>query len=120
MSNLNVKVVSGEGLKNMDVIKPMDPYCLVQYGSQKSTSKVLPNAGTAPVWNSLFTFRIEEHEGSVVVTIFDKDPVSDDLVGTATISLEQVFQTGYDDVTVPVLLNNKQQHGTLRVLLSIS
>lgn len=55
---LTLKVIEGKFLHDKDVIGKMDPYIVMEYGSQNKKTSVKNGAGKTPKWNEDFVFEV--------------------------------------------------------------
>merc|ERR550514_673202 len=94
--DLRVVVRKATNLQGGSIFDKLDPYCKVQFfGSEfEVRTPFLNNAGANPVWNFVGSVPYDD-EPSVEFTVFDKDTLSDDLVGKGTLTMEQVMN-GYE------------------------
>ncbi|KAF6153788.1 hypothetical protein GIB67_001021 [Kingdonia uniflora] len=86
---VKVTVVQGRRLVIRD-FKTSDPYVVVKLGNQTAKTKVI-NSCLNPTWNEEFTFSVMEPVEALNLEVFDKDRFkSDDKMGTAHVSLQQI------------------------------
>ena len=55
---MTLKVIEGKFLHDKDVIGKMDPYIVMEYGSQNKKTSVKNGAGKTPKWNEDFVFEV--------------------------------------------------------------
>merc|ERR550514_2503849 len=85
----------------------LDPYCLVRLaGGGEFRTPVLDNAGNNPVWDFVGELAYDQEEEMEFV-VFDKDTMSDDLLGTAVVPMED-FEEGFEGKVVLKLDGKKQ------------
>ncbi|KAG0344037.1 hypothetical protein BGZ54_005986, partial [Gamsiella multidivaricata] len=90
---LTVKLNYATKLTNKDWLGKSDPYVeLWLEKDHKQRSK--DGKGLNPVFNQAFTFYVRSGQSKLYVRVVDKDTFSDDKIGEATISLDEVFNTG--------------------------
>lgn len=53
---LEIRVIEGKNLPNMDIGKKMDPYCKVIVGRRMKKTKPINGAGSNPKWNATLKF----------------------------------------------------------------
>lgn len=86
---LKVKIVRGHNITN-DAGDIASPFCQVQFGDQKKTTKV-KSSTNAPKWNETFLFDINDISEPIKCTLYhqegDKPPTKDDSLGFTQISL---------------------------------
>ncbi|OVA05932.1 C2 calcium-dependent membrane targeting [Macleaya cordata] len=107
----------------------MDPYVLIRYKNHERKSSVARGAGSNPVWNEKFNFRVQypgaddDDQYKLILRIMDEDTFSaDDFIGEAVIYVTDVISLGAEKGTAElrptkyrVVLPNKSYHGEIRV-----
>lgn len=89
--NLIVKPISAQLTYDSETFGDMDCYCKVIIGANSHRTGVAQDQGKHPNWQDAFTFRINNDQ-MMQVHIFDHDGCSDDdYVGSATVSLMDVY-----------------------------
>ena len=91
---LVITCYEGRNLKNMELIGKMDPYCKFTLGKEKKQTKVVKKGGTNPYFNEEeVRFWISERNwgAPLVVSLFDQDIASSDLIGGRRFSLLPFF-----------------------------
>ncbi|KAH7288056.1 hypothetical protein KP509_31G009700 [Ceratopteris richardii] len=90
---VEVHLIGGKGMKNVDFLGENDPYAILAYKTQKQKSKTLEGGGSNPVWKQKFYFKVDEEIDDVVIQVFDEDErTADDAIGEARIPLSQVLE----------------------------
>lgn len=64
----------------------MDPYVVIQYGSETKKTQVHEKGGLSPKWNQTFTFDNTKSD-TVHFAVWDKDTFFDDLIGKGTLKI---------------------------------
>jgi Ca2+-dependent lipid-binding protein len=67
--------------RNTDIIGQMDPYVQIEIRKMKYKTRVLREAGLKPQWNESFVIPIISLQEDILISCFDQDLISDDLVG---------------------------------------
>ncbi|KAH7416163.1 hypothetical protein KP509_14G078200 [Ceratopteris richardii] len=85
--HLEVELLKATGLKDVEAFGKSDPYAVLTCGSApKQQSKVLPDAGSNPVWNE--TLLVEIHSDNppeLLISLFDKETKGkDEPMGTVS------------------------------------
>ena len=65
------------------------------------------NGTLDPTWNAELMFDVIDAD-NLILRCYDEDVGSDDLIGTATVSLTEVFQSGLSDSWVPLSFSSKK------------
>ena len=91
---LFVYPISAKLKRDTEVIGKMDPYCKFTCGPNKQCSGIHTNGGKFPQWKDKLLFRLRD-EKQMNVEVWDSDTMSkDDLVGSATIFLDEACKQG--------------------------
>lgn len=91
---LIVKPISGKLTRDTEFMGKMDPYCVVKVGNQKKRTAVHHSAGKFPCWSDTLVFD-NPSEDLLTIECWDSDTASaDDLVGSITIPLHNVYSSG--------------------------
>ncbi|KAJ1455097.1 hypothetical protein M885DRAFT_222905 [Pelagophyceae sp. CCMP2097] len=101
---LQVHCVSGKNLRSADALGRQDPYVVFSTEGQCSSSTarthVDQDGGSAPHWDSRLTMAVVDHF-ELLVQCYDHDVIHEDaIIGSATVSLLQVFKNGRTDAWV--------------------
>jgi Ca2+-dependent lipid-binding protein len=104
---LVLTVVDGRNLKDQDLFGKMDPYVNFQLAAgtsirNKWRCKTHKNGGKNPSWNDRHNFDVVEGDDRIQAQVYDEDTASDDLIGSASIDLGQVFSRGIRDEWFPL------------------
>lgn len=119
MGILEVYLIAGKGLKNVDFLGQNDPYAIISYKTQNQKSKTLEGGGSDPVWKQKFFFEVDDEVADVIIKVYDEDKRSaDDSMGEARIPLARVLE----DLEVPatfygIVRPNGRMHGHIEVSL---
>ncbi|DBA70302.1 hypothetical protein WJX79_010739 [Trebouxia sp. C0005] len=96
--------ISGEFLKDHDLIGKQDPYVIFEHGSQKVETSVIKSAGLNATWTESYTLEVASGQGSTgneaKVMVYNKNLLADGLIGQGTFTLSSGPQR-------VVLLNKK-------------
>ncbi|KAG2494658.1 hypothetical protein HYH03_007174 [Edaphochlamys debaryana] len=107
MGSLWVTIQFAKDLRSVELFGRQDPYCVIKTGCQAFRTHVAHRAGANPVWNETFEFSCVQ-SNSIEVLIKDWDRFrGDELIGTASICLDNVKCRGSDHVNVPVFSGRK-------------
>ena len=72
----------------------MDPYVEFIIGRQgKYMTKICKRGGKTPKWKDVIT-HLGKREPYFELTVYDKDYISDDLIGFTNVSLDKVYELG--------------------------
>lgn len=92
LGTLEVHLICGKDMKNVEFFGKNDPYALVSYKNQDQKSKTLEGGGSDPVWDQSFFFEVDDGAADVIIKIFDEDEHSaDDAIGESKIPLSKVL-----------------------------
>lgn len=116
-STLLVNLVSAKLTRDTETFGNMDPYCKVSLGAQIKRSQVRNSAGKTPAWHQILAFS-RTMEDSIRIEVWDKDLVTDDLVGTAVCSLEAAGPGQKATLELPLMYEN-QAAGTIIVEITM-
>ena len=117
LGNLTVKPVEGKFYKNYDWFGKMDPYVVIQLGSQVKRSATHWKGGKHPRWTDTIHFRRRD-ETELRVESWDADRSSaDDRIGEGTLPLTAALNSGYWTGKVDIVKRNKKRgEVTLEIL----
>jgi len=94
---LKVEILSARGLRAGDFLGTSQPYCTVEMAGKPKSRCSTGQAGncaekpSAPWWRETLEVKGCQAGDEMVFTVYDKDPiVGDDVLGTITLSAEQV------------------------------
>ena len=111
---LRVILDQGKNLANKGgVAGTQDPYCKVSLGKQVAKSKTINNGGTDPRFNMeelLIFVGQEDWNKKLMISVWDDDTISDDLIGQAQVDLFRFMShNGYKKKENPICeLHNKK------------
>jgi hypothetical protein len=115
---LYITVLEGRDLHPEDPFGKMDPYCIVEIGSQKFKTKTHNRGGTKPKWGDQLVFSISngDEKTKVKFRVWDSDLISDDKVGQADLSLPSLANyNGAQWIQLISASNKKKIRGYIRV-----
>ena len=69
----------------------MSPFVTFTLRKEKQVSKTLNYAGKEPKWNQKFVFDINSQDEDMMVRVWDKDLISNDAVGYASIRVSSLI-----------------------------
>jgi len=94
--NLNVRVVSVQGLENKEVFTKNDPYVVLKVGKERRTTHTRNSAGRAAEFNETFSFPLTGsiRDGALHVSVWDDDPIKDDFIGELDIPFSELERRG--------------------------
>lgn len=108
---LLVRVLEGRNLPPTDPNGLSDPYVKLQLGKQRSKTKVVKKS-LNPSWGEEFSFRVEDLNEELVVSVLDEDKYfNDDFVGQVKIPVSRVFDAdsnSLDTAWYPLQPKNKK------------
>lgn len=81
-AKLTLKVVSATLIRDTELFGKMDPFVVIIYNGYSYKTKVMKNAGKAPIWNEYFELSVYSMGEQLKVTIYDDDGRTKDLVGS--------------------------------------
>ena len=114
-TTVNVSVQQGRGLKATDWNGSSDPYVVLRLTSAPETSKTqtdVVSKNVNPVWNEtldLTSLHIDSE--SVLVSVFDKDVLADDFIGSVTVPLCDLID-GQSAAATPGSIKDTSAFGT--------
>lgn len=86
-----VRVKEARNIPAMDLNGSSDPYVRLQLGKQRSRTKVVKKS-LNPSWEEEFSFKVEDLNDELVVTVLDEDKYfNDDFVGYLKVPVSRVF-----------------------------
>uniref|UniRef100_A0A1D1YXL8 C2 domain-containing protein At1g63220 n=1 Tax=Anthurium amnicola TaxID=1678845 RepID=A0A1D1YXL8_9ARAE len=115
---LEVHIVEGRNIKDMDTIGQGDPYVELWLDNETKKHKTDARSGTAtPVWDKFFHYFVNGHK-ELNVRVLDEDVGMDEEIGASKISLEEVYGSRYVDkwIHLPDSKTSKS-NGEVRVIL---
>ncbi|KAF6261324.1 C2 domain-containing protein [Scenedesmus sp. NREL 46B-D3] len=119
MSTLDVRLDYADGIKDTQALGKQDPYCVVQVGPSSSRCRTCTDGGTKPVWNETLRFNGVDYANEAIITIKNENVMqTDDVIGTARVSLQRVKQVGSESLQVPVLSASGKQRGFLQISMT--
>jgi len=97
---LLVTIRYARNLRNADLVGKSDPYCVCRIPNKDKSifrTKVINNT-LHPDWNEQGEIAGYENGDDLLFTIYDKDPMSCDFLGTAQLNSKAFFPDGFDGV----------------------
>jgi len=85
-SLLVVKLLGGKNLPAADLNGTSDPYCIFRCGRQEVRSSVVQSS-LSPFWNETLRLCVPSASTPLYIEVYDRDRVSDDFLGQATVDL---------------------------------
>jgi len=128
---VRVTVVEARDLPPMDILRSVDPYCLVFLSErlgESTTGEITFRTDEKrkernPVWNADYELPIMRDSTALTIAIYDKDSITkDDLVGCVHVTLESMQDWVQTDEWFPLVnpkMNHKRlQHARLRLKIT--
>jgi hypothetical protein len=84
-----LRVHKAQKLYDTQTLGKQDPFCALELGDFKKSTKVHTDAGKEPVWEEEYTTQLTGYEFKLALTVKHKGLVTDDLIGAADIPLSQ-------------------------------
>jgi Ca2+-dependent lipid-binding protein len=78
--SIKIRIIGAVLDSDKDAIGKMDPYALLEIGSQKFKTTIAKGMGLNPSWNEEFIFNVNGDE-DLKITIYDSDIGKDDFLG---------------------------------------
>ncbi|RIA90782.1 C2 domain-containing protein [Glomus cerebriforme] len=116
---LEVHIVEGRAIKDMDAIGRGDPYVEIWLDNETKKHKTDVRGGTAtPVWDKFFHYFVNGHK-IVNIRVLDEDIGVSEEIGVCKIPLDEVYKNKYVDqwVRLPDAKSNAISNGEVRVIL---
>ncbi|KAI3862161.1 hypothetical protein MKW92_045669 [Papaver armeniacum] len=132
---LEVVLVDAKGLGDTERFSGgIDPYAVIKYKGHERNSTVAKGAGSKPVWNEKFSFRVQYPDNTgangykLILDIWDKDSfTSDDFIGETVIYVDDLLALGVEKgkaemhpTKYRVVASDKSYNGEIRVALSFT
>eukprot|EP00276_Gloeochaete_wittrockiana_P002545 CAMPEP_0184671186 /NCGR_PEP_ID=MMETSP0308-20130426/85287_1 /TAXON_ID=38269 /ORGANISM="Gloeochaete witrockiana, Strain SAG 46.84" /LENGTH=649 /DNA_ID=CAMNT_0027118269 /DNA_START=291 /DNA_END=2240 /DNA_ORIENTATION=+ len=114
---IQVTVIEGKNLANVEKFGKSDPYCVVSIGESNAKTKTI-KGDLNPTWNEQLQINFEEGADAVFrFSVFDFETLgADRLLGDATIPLADLVKGEPLDLWLLLLLKQKEQ-GSIHVVL---
>ena len=74
--------------RDTETFGKMDPFVKFKYGELEFMTTEKSNAGKKPIWNETFQIDVKSLEDNLILAVMDADPMSDDIIGEATIAFD--------------------------------
>ena len=91
---LRLTIVEGAFTRDTDFWTKMDPYTVIKYREQTHKTSVKQNAGKKPHWDESFDIDVKYIGDDLMLTVYDEDVTSSDLVADTTIKLSALCCNG--------------------------
>ena len=85
LANLSLTVIEADLTRDTETFGKMDPFIKFKYNELEFSTTEKSNAGKKPIWNETFQINVKNLEDNLHLAVMDADPMSDDLIGEATI-----------------------------------
>ena len=105
-----VRVMEARNLPPTDSNGLGDPYVKLQLGKQKSKTKVVKKS-LNPSWGEEFSFRVEDLNEQLLVSVLDEDYLNDEFIGQLRVPVSRVFDAdnkSLDTAWYPLQPKNKK------------
>ena len=87
MGRLDIRICEARNLPDTQVVGTPDPYCLVRIENQQHKTRVISNC-LFPKWEEVFKFNVmDEQSAQIRLEVWNKNIVSDELMGVYTLSI---------------------------------
>ena len=106
--SLRLSVIEAKLTRDTEWFSKMDPYCVIETRHQKVRTRTINEAGKTPKWNQVFDIDVKYIGDDMIVTVYDEDVTSDDLVGKTTIKLSSLCINGGLDDWFPIQFKGRQ------------
>ncbi len=117
--NLRVKVRCAHFVKDADLIGKMDPFVVIEVGTQRERTSTKQEAGKAPIWNEEFFF-ILNGQTDMFIKCCDEDPHSVEDIGIARVFLKQLeFKVPVEKDIALTYPNSNKHSGILALTLEL-
>ncbi len=81
IGNIHIEIISAKLSRNTEIIGNMDPYVSIEYKKIKYKTKISKASGLLPMWNETLIIPIFAKDDNLLISCFDEDLISDDLIG---------------------------------------
>ncbi|GAB4820245.1 hypothetical protein N2152v2_007291 [Parachlorella kessleri] len=119
--DLEVMVLQGQGLKDIESFGKQDPYCTLELSGQKFKTKTKTDGGKNPVWNERFKFVniSPQYATELAVKVFDHNVMlSDKEIGAGRLALTRLYHTGTEEVRVPLVTPKGKASGEVQMVVT--
>jgi Ca2+-dependent lipid-binding protein len=116
-------VLGCRNLPKSDIMGQNDPYCTVTVEGVTERTRTIDAGGANPVWNEgkgeiLEYFPVVRDEPAIIVSCFDEDAGSDDLIGEAKVNRKQrPCDEAWEEMTWVTLQRNGKPRGEAQIKL---
>ena len=112
---LKLTVLSANLVEDTDLIGKMDPYVVIEIGSQKQQGRTANGAGCMPVWNQDFIFNLNG-DNLMNIKLSDEDYGPDDFLGETTVDLSPLPHKSMVEQSFALRFGPSGKHaGTVRI-----
>ncbi len=80
----------------------MDPYACIELRKTKYKTKTIRNGGKLPNWNENFLIPIMSLEDDILISCFDEDLISDDLIGQSLVKVNTLIENSNTMYSLPL------------------
>jgi len=88
---LRLHVIEAKLTRDTEWFSKMDPYTVIETRQQKLRTKTMDNAGKTPKWDQIFDLDVKYIGDDIVVTVYDEDLTSDDMVSLSFLEPNLIF-----------------------------
>jgi len=104
---ITLKPIEANLTHNTDLLTKMNPYCVFVLGTQRFNTQICKKGGKHPMWNDAIRIPIA-NEDKILVEVMDKDKItSDDVIGTFTLDLQELYSQQHINKWYPLFYKNK-------------
>ena len=119
---LSVKIIRARNLVAMDFNGLSDPFVIISVANtrqRKYKSQMIP-CTLNPVWNEKATFpMIQKHE-SLIFTVWDKDPFTNDYMGEVRLHYNDLIFLGKERIDNPIWFSlDKAKSGEIQLAFNV-
>jgi len=115
-----VEVIEGKGLPSLDMMGASDPFCVITCNETKTAqhTQVIENNNN-PVWKETLWFEVLPTH-YLKLECFDKDPIGQDFIGDALISVKHILEFDGKEDWVPLVDKKKKECGKIHLKYRVS
>ncbi|KAI3708008.1 hypothetical protein L2E82_37001 [Cichorium intybus] len=115
---LEVNVVGCNKLKDTEWISRQDPYVCVEYGSNRSRTRVCTDGSKNPIFQEKFVYSLIEGLRELNIMVWNSNTLShDDFIGSGKVQLAKVLSHGFDDSSWPLHSKTGRHAGEVRLIM---
>ncbi|KAI5071608.1 hypothetical protein GOP47_0013859 [Adiantum capillus-veneris] len=114
---IEVQLIRGHGLKDVETFGKSDPYVVLSCGHVTHRTRTMHDAGSNPIWNQNFLFEVPHGVENLSLAIYDFEGHGrDEAMGSSLISLAEVYeQREIAPANYKVRLRNGRNHGEVEL-----